>query len=419
MPRVRRCARSCTLLVACPADVDVPSFVSAIADGDLERGRAGDLRRQPARRHAARACARRELLCEGACVLVHEGREPIEIGRLQRYAADAALTAGRHASPPRGGRRAAGRRDRRGARRARLRRRARRARATRSRSTTSAHEPGGLVRYAIAPYRQQNDPLPEEARARRASSASRIVLGRRDRPREAVRDSPAMNDAVVLAVGMGADTDAAAAGRRARRRLGLAAVHRGAEDGRTAADRPERGRRSAAATRRSTCAGEAVRLGADEVTIALPAHRGGDARLPRTRSSSPATEGVRFEWLAAPVRLPRHGSALEGVECVRDAARRAGRGRAATRPEPVPGQRVRRPGRHRRSWRSASEPRREFCRDRGSSSSVDRARPAATTRRPGSTPRATPSTAAPRSSRRSARARSRPRAVDADLRGAA
>src|SRR5581483_1681887 len=32
-----------------------------------------------------------ELLCQGACVLPHDGARPIEIGRLQRYATDVAL----------------------------------------------------------------------------------------------------------------------------------------------------------------------------------------------------------------------------------------------------------------------------------------------------------------------------------------
>jgi ferredoxin len=76
--------------VACPADVDVPGFVTAIADGDL--GRAAEL--IFAENLLGGTCARvcpTELLCEGACVLVHEGRRPIEIGRLQRHAADAGL----------------------------------------------------------------------------------------------------------------------------------------------------------------------------------------------------------------------------------------------------------------------------------------------------------------------------------------
>ncbi len=162
--------------VACPADVDVPSFVSAIADGDLERAAQVIFADNLLGGSCARVCPT-ELLCEGACVLVHEGREPIEIGRLQRHAADAALTEGRT-----------------------LRRRAAATGfriavigagpaglscagelAARGHEVTvydERQEPGGLVRYAIAPYRQQNHPLPEEAELVRELGA-RIVLGRR------------------------------------------------------------------------------------------------------------------------------------------------------------------------------------------------------------------------------------------------
>ena len=57
------------------------------------RGGADHLRREPAGGTCARVCPV-ELLCEGACVLHHEGRKPVEIGRLQRFACDAALATG-------------------------------------------------------------------------------------------------------------------------------------------------------------------------------------------------------------------------------------------------------------------------------------------------------------------------------------
>src|SRR5262245_25638871 len=79
--------------VACPADIDVPSFVSAVADGVLDRAAEVIFADNLLGGTCARVCPT-ELLCEGACVLVHEGRKPIEIGRLQRHAADAALTEG-------------------------------------------------------------------------------------------------------------------------------------------------------------------------------------------------------------------------------------------------------------------------------------------------------------------------------------
>src|SRR5438094_6645916 len=78
----------CTL--ACPAGVDIPAFVAAVAAGDP----AGAGRVIFAENLLGGTCARVcpvEVLCEGACVLEHEGRRPVEIGRLQRYATDRAL----------------------------------------------------------------------------------------------------------------------------------------------------------------------------------------------------------------------------------------------------------------------------------------------------------------------------------------
>ena len=99
------------------------------------------------------------MLCEGACVLRHEGRKPIEIGRLQRFATDVALAGGAplRRSRPRNwypvavigagpaGLVCAGEL------------------AARGFDVTvydERVEPGGLARFAIAPYRQQREPLP-------------------------------------------------------------------------------------------------------------------------------------------------------------------------------------------------------------------------------------------------------------------
>ena len=93
LPRVRRPVRRRRASLACPADVDVPAFVAAIA-----RRRPGEAARTIfAENLLGGTCARVcpvELLCEGACVLAHEGRPPVAIGLLQRFATDAALARG-------------------------------------------------------------------------------------------------------------------------------------------------------------------------------------------------------------------------------------------------------------------------------------------------------------------------------------
>ena len=74
-------------MTACPADVDIPTFIGALARGDQEKAAATVFAENLLSGTCARVCPV-EVLCEGACVLEHEGRRPVEIGRLHRSAAD-------------------------------------------------------------------------------------------------------------------------------------------------------------------------------------------------------------------------------------------------------------------------------------------------------------------------------------------
>src|SRR5436190_21320087 len=68
---------------ACPADVDVPGFIGALAVGDeLVAARTIFAENLPGGT-CARVCPV-EVLCEGACILREQGRKPIAIGALQR-----------------------------------------------------------------------------------------------------------------------------------------------------------------------------------------------------------------------------------------------------------------------------------------------------------------------------------------------
>jgi dihydropyrimidine dehydrogenase (NAD+) subunit PreT len=77
---------------ACPTHIDVPRFIKKIASGNLIGSAAAILESNLLGATCSRVCPVQEL-CEGACVLQHEHR-PITIGRLQRYAMDAAAAAG-------------------------------------------------------------------------------------------------------------------------------------------------------------------------------------------------------------------------------------------------------------------------------------------------------------------------------------
>lgn len=282
----------------CPAGVDVPSFIAKIAEGDTLGAARIVFDANILGGSCARVCPVEEL-CARECVLVHEGRPAIDIAGLQRFVTDAAF---RRSVPLR--RRARSATDGRvaviGAGPAGLA-------AAGELAAAGCHvtvyderrHPGGLLRDAIAPYRQLVEPLPEEV-------GLLTRLGVRFRFETHVDAAllagiESTSDAIVLAVGMGGDTESPCPGDDlpgvwdslpfiARIKSGrLPAVGKHVVvigGGNTAID----------------CAVESRRLGAETVTIAYR----------RTRAEMPAyahevelaeREGVAFEWLAAPVRF--------------------------------------------------------------------------------------------------------------------
>jgi dihydropyrimidine dehydrogenase (NAD+) subunit PreT len=72
---------------ACPTHIDVPRFIKKIGSGNLRGSALTILDSNILGLSCARVCPV-EVLCEGACVLHQQHREPIEIGRLQRHAMD-------------------------------------------------------------------------------------------------------------------------------------------------------------------------------------------------------------------------------------------------------------------------------------------------------------------------------------------
>jgi dihydropyrimidine dehydrogenase (NAD+) subunit PreT len=76
--------------VACPTHIDVPAFIKKISTGNLLGSARVILSANILGHSCGRVCPT-EVLCEGSCVMHEKGEEPIEIGRLQRYAVDFAL----------------------------------------------------------------------------------------------------------------------------------------------------------------------------------------------------------------------------------------------------------------------------------------------------------------------------------------
>lgn len=316
--------------VACPAGIDVPGFIRSIADGDTERAAALIFEENLLGGTCARVCPVEEL-CEGACVVQHEGRPAIRIAQLQRFATDQAFGQDRPAtSRPRWtGRRiavvgagpaglvCAGEL------------------AARGHHVTlfeARGETGGLARFGIAPYRQQREPLPQETRAIAALGVE-VVLGVEFALPDSLRELEAEYDAIFLGVGMGGDVDVSLPGddlpevwdslpfiealkTGAAPEVGDAVIVIGG--GNTSID----------------VAREALRLGARDVTLL---YRRSEAEMPAYAHevAEARGEGVRFQWLTLPVRIVGDRR-VEAVECryVRlgqpDASGRR-------RPEPVEG----------------------------------------------------------------------------------
>jgi glutamate synthase (NADPH/NADH) small chain len=79
---------------ACPTHIDVPAFIKKIASENLTGSARVIFDANPIGATCARVCPV-DVLCEGACVEKTLMDKPIEIGRLQRYATDAAVKSGR------------------------------------------------------------------------------------------------------------------------------------------------------------------------------------------------------------------------------------------------------------------------------------------------------------------------------------
>ncbi|HWZ98201.1 MAG TPA: NAD(P)-dependent oxidoreductase [Candidatus Dormibacteraeota bacterium] len=75
-------------VAACPTHIDVPRFIKKIAQGNLRGSALTILDANILAASCSRVCPV-DVLCEGACVYHRYNKQPIEIGRLQRYAMDA------------------------------------------------------------------------------------------------------------------------------------------------------------------------------------------------------------------------------------------------------------------------------------------------------------------------------------------
>nr|QDA77033.1 dihydropyrimidine dehydrogenase subunit [Jahnella sp. MSr9139] len=75
---------------ACPTSIDIPGFIRKIGTGNVRGSARTILTANLLGQSCGQVCPV-EVLCAGSCVYTTWGREPIRIGKLQRYAVEAAL----------------------------------------------------------------------------------------------------------------------------------------------------------------------------------------------------------------------------------------------------------------------------------------------------------------------------------------
>jgi len=295
-------------ITACPTAIDIPMFIRQIATGRPVEAAKTIFDQNILGGMCARVCPT-ETLCEEACVREAAEGKPVEIGRLQRFATDAAMATGRHpyVRAPETGRRVAVV----GAGPAGL--------ACAHRLAMQGHavtvfeakaKPGGLNEYGIAAYKTVDGFAQAEVEWLLAIGGIEIrhgvALGR-DMTLESLREG---HDAVFLGIGLpGAHTIPGF------ELPGIGAAVDFIEGLRQAGDLSTVpvGRHVLVIGGGMTAIDAAVQsklLGAETVTIV---YRRGRESMPASRheQDSAAAKGVAFRFLARPVRALGEGLVRE------------------------------------------------------------------------------------------------------------
>ncbi|MFQ5793634.1 MAG: FAD-dependent oxidoreductase [Candidatus Bipolaricaulia bacterium] len=319
---------------ACPAQIDIPKFIQEIRLGDPEASARTIFSANILGGSCARVCPVEEL-CEGVCVLKEEGRRPVAIGRLQRYATDWVLSRGIPYISPIPTRKRKESVGVIGAGPAGLSCAAELAQRGYRVTVYDAYPDfGGLITYGIAPYRQWYDPIPQEVE-RIQELGVRFEMNTRIGVEIPIEELERRHEAIFLGIGLGEDIDVRYPGDE------LEGVYYSLEfiemlkQGEW--DKLKVGRRVAVIGGGNTAidvARESVRLGAQEVIIL---YRRTNKEMPAYRHEveEARDEGVHFYWLTNPVKFigDRRVQAVECIHMKLGTPDRSGR----PRPEPVEG----------------------------------------------------------------------------------
>lgn len=294
---------------ACPTHIDVPGFIKKIASGNLRGSSTTILDSNILGLSCSRVCPV-DVLCEGACVMHHHHRQPIEIGRLQRHAMDwfYAHSPAVPVAPDRGRKVACiGGGPASLACAAELRRH--------GFAVTifeKSEMPGGLNTYGIAEYKLRPADSLQEVELIRSMGVA-FELGAEADVERIDREF----DAVFVGVGLGPTHRLGIPGEDLK---GIIDALRFIADYKTGS--VEMGRRVVVIGAGNTAidaATAAHRLGAEEVHIL---YRRGEPDMSAFEYEYDLAklDGVRFHWHAKPVRI-HGGDAVEGIECLDARAR--------------------------------------------------------------------------------------------------
>jgi dihydropyrimidine dehydrogenase (NAD+) subunit PreT len=301
---------------ACPTHIDVPKFIKKIASGNLPGSARTILDANILGASCARICPV-EVLCEGACVLHRYNKQPIQIGRLQRFAmdslhasgaplpftpaADTGFSVGLVGAGPASLACAA-----------ELRRRGIRALLYEARSL-----PGGLNTFGVAEYK-----LPLLESLREIDMLAQLGVEFHFKTTidpEALAKLERDHDAVFLGIGLGAIHQLGIAGEQlpgVTNALDLIAGYKSGKLTRV----PPRVVVVGAGNTAIDAAIASVRLGATDVTIV---YRRGEEQMSAFsfEYEHARLEGVKFVWYAQPRRIlggeTRGTAAVEGIELTR------------------------------------------------------------------------------------------------------
>lgn len=324
---------------ACPTHIDIPTFIKKIASGNIKGSAKTILKANWIALTCAKACPV-DVLCEGACVYHQRGEDPIQIGRLQRYAIDWYVESGMpplFTPAPKNGKSVGVI----GAGPAGLACAAEAALLGYDVTVYEAKEkPGGLSTWGIAPYKMTQEDAQKEA-AIVAGLGVRINCGVRIGKDIALEELERRHDAIFLGVGLGVPSRMNIPGEDlpgvvdALRFIELVTTRQwsSVDVGRTVAVIGGGNTGIDAVT-------EARRLGAEQVMII---YRRGREEMPAYdfEYDLAKKDQVVFHFLTAPVRVIG-GTHVEALECVRMRLGKPDKkGRRA--PEPIPGSEFRIP----------------------------------------------------------------------------